>query len=567
MLLSPLVGIASFQSGVGDQDDLKVQLREDLNGGWFVRLREGFYYIGHNESYLFAQKAYAEDTPASTTAIETITVTGFTEDPTELGPILLRTSTGKSLTRVSSPFRAYQNLTFTVSGDVATAPVSGFVVSVVSDPASGIYLQVPSLADILSVEDYVFDPVANTVKVKDTDPPELFATWLRHEVTGDQLLQHEIVRVDRDGFVRTQLTAVSMASGLVPTIRKPTPTGAIEVEPTAASGNVLTLPTNSGISSGDLVAVEYYAQGTYSAVYSAGTLTVKYLAKEAVEHYLEWETKSTGYYDTSELPESHNDYVQLNPLLERQEPCFLYLCATDLAKPVGTRVTVTLAEQNPVWSAERPEPCLVRVLVEDPEGTRIPKTAVTLTATLAGNPLVSLVAHTDWHGKALFQVTPNASGALVLTATAGAVSGTTTITVHDRAATQDSDELQLGKLLLHLEKTPYRDNLYRVSAYYCHLDGPPFQPHSTVSSSEPWRGSVRFTTRQSTLYTLQGNKLGPSGEALLDVDAVATLLIQPSAGDVLRAEIYSPDGTRRRVARPLRLVSVDTNSAPTLEDA
>lgn len=554
---SPLAGIPRFQSGIGDGTDLRVSLREDIEGGWFPVLRSGFLYYGDQEDYLFAQKAYRIPNVAASGVIATYDVTGLTEDPTLYGPVFLRRQSDHLLfQRCASPLRPFQTLSFATTGDVSEAGVSGFVVSVVSDPASGIYLRVPSLADAISTEDYYYDPVTGKVRVKDPTPPSVYATWVVPETDAEQLRQWEIVKVDRDGKVRTQYTNVCMVSGLTPVVRKPTPSGPIDVTPTAADGNALTLPTNSGIISGDLVSVAYYVLNSYSAVYSAGTLHVRYLAAASGSHLLEWEGGISGVYDTAQLPLSHVNRVQLNPLLERQEPCFLYLIATDAALPDPARVRIFAIDPNLLWSPNTPIPCFLKVLVEDSAGNRVPEAQVDLTVTLAGAALFSASDACDRHGKALFQCVPTGPGALHVTARVHgtSVSGTLDLEVHDRADLEASDELELGKLLLHLEETPFRDNLYRLNAFYAEIDGAPFQPNDPAPASAPWQGIVSFQTGKSVLYTMDGRTLGPSGSVTLDADAVASVLVEPAPGDWLHAEVLTPTAGRRKVARPVRVL-------------
>jgi hypothetical protein len=557
-MASPLSGIQRFQSGIGDGDDLRVFLKEEIAGGWYPVLKTGYLYYGDQEDYLFAQKTYRIVTVAASGAIAGYDVTGLTDDPTLYGPVFLRRqSDNLLLQRCASPLRAFQTLSFSTTGDVSEASVSGFVVSVVSDPTSGIYLRVPSLTDAISTEDYYYDPVTGKVQVKDPAPPSVYATWVVPETNAEQLRQWEIVKVDRDGKVRTQYTNVCMVSGLAPVVRKPTPSGPIDLTPTAADGNALTLPA-SGIVSGDLVSVAYYVNNSYSAVYDADTdtLSVRYLTTASGAHLLEWESALSDLYDTSQLPLSHVNRVQLNPLLERQEPCFLYLIAADAALPAPARVRISTIDPNLTWSANTPVPCALRVLVEDSEGNRVAAAQVDLTATLEGAALFSASDACDRHGKALFQCIPTGPGTLHVTAQVHgtSVSGTLDLEVHDRGDLEAADELELGKLLLHLEETPFRDNLYRLNAFYAEIDGAPFQPNDPTAATSPWQGLVSFQTGKSVLYTMDGRRLGPSGTVALDADAVASVLVEPTPGDWLRAEVLTPTTGRRKVARPVRVL-------------
>src|SRR5262245_22878758 len=136
----PLIpGAPPFQSGVGGGTDLKVQIREDLQGGWYPRLKRGHYFLEEVERYLFAQKGYTSFVQATLLQPRTATVTGLAADPTARGPVLMRReSDGRLLQRVSSPLAAFVRIQpsdwTTVSGDLKVYVVPGLVVQLCADP-------------------------------------------------------------------------------------------------------------------------------------------------------------------------------------------------------------------------------------------------------------------------------------------------------------------------------------------------------------------------------------------------------------------------------------------------
>src|SRR4051812_20587120 len=88
--LSTLAGITNFQAGIGGGDDLLVMVREDPNGGWFSQVHQGFYYIGTEEEYLFAQKGTISFTDTTTGVMHTTGISGWQVNPTQVGPVIMR---------------------------------------------------------------------------------------------------------------------------------------------------------------------------------------------------------------------------------------------------------------------------------------------------------------------------------------------------------------------------------------------------------------------------------------------------------------------------------------------
>src|SRR5581483_5535501 len=111
-VLTTLPGIPNFQSGIGDGDDLLVKIKADPDSGWFAQIHSGFYYIGTEEGYWFANKGETSFTDLTTGSIKSLSVSGWVSDPTELGPVIMRLSGQvKVLQRVTSPIRAFRPIT------------------------------------------------------------------------------------------------------------------------------------------------------------------------------------------------------------------------------------------------------------------------------------------------------------------------------------------------------------------------------------------------------------------------------------------------------------------------
>ncbi len=561
VVYSSVEGIPRFQSGIGDAQDLRVQVREHLDGGWYPVLYKGFYYLGTEEQYLYAQKGSQTFSVAST-SIQTAALTGLTTDPTSGGPIRVFDGSGTQLLRVCSPLRAFRQLT--LAGDsLLSGSTSGLLLSVVSHAASGIYLQVPASGDIVSNEDYAYDPYQQRLYLKDASPPTLFITYLVEGTDAESLKQEEIVQVDPDGKVRVQYSGVSMAAGQEPLIRKPTPAGGVSTTATAASGNVLTF-TAGGITSGDLVAVEYYVQNSFTATFSGSTLTLTLLPGSTGSYTAEYET-GDQLYDPSQLAEGATNRIQLNPLYTPRESGFLYLIDAAESGPNARRVRIALDDPNPVTDGYGPFR-RGTVTVFDGEDNPLPGVVVTLTApssAASGLPYYNYTdainRTTDARGQLPFLYAPATSGTVTLSGSV-TVSGTTyrdtqQLFVRNLGDYLNPTHFELGKLLLHLESVPYRDSgeLYRLNAYYCFPDGAPYQP---AGEHDPYGYPVTFTTERSRFASLDGSPLHDRVTVATGDDSIASVLITPVPGDVIRASLVTEDSTgaqRTRTARPLRI--------------
>lgn len=571
----PLIpGAPAFQSGVGGGRDLKLKIREDLEGGWFALLHAGTFYLEEEERYFFARKGYLLFSEATVNEVRTATVTGLAEDPTTRGPIrLLRQSDGKALQRVGSPLAAFVHIApadwTDLGDDVKWVTVPGLLVQLCTNPRDGVYLQVPAVADIISTEDYVYDAAAGKIYLKDATPPHLYMTYVRGGDQAAPLTQEEILCVDPDGKLRTQLSGLYASAGFEPKAFKPTDTGILEIALTLESKNVLT-HAEPDLLPGDLVAVKYWAKDTFHAHYDSGTLTVTYFPTLADDYFIEYEL-GLEHYDTSQLPTADASRLQLNPLLAARESGFVYLTDIDAERADVAKVRLQVDDANPLFVAAGSAPVLVTLTALDSEGDPIPGVELTLIHSGIVTQLEAIGTDTlaDGRGQRLFRITPLAAGNLVLQGKAGpnggpytAESDTLTLTVRAVTGYTDPVELQLGKLLTHLEESPYRDRLQRFSAFHCYPDGVPYQPDGVTQAVG---SSIKFTSQRSTLHTLDLAETGTALTVLTDGDGIATVLVEPVPGDTLRAEVdlILADGTRRtRRARPLRIPSEPANEAP-----
>lgn len=567
-ILSTLQGITNFQSGVGGGDDLLVRVREDPDGGWFAQVHNGFYYIGTEEEYLFANKGSYSFTDLTTGSVTTIAVSGQLFDPTLYGPVIMRRAGQvRILQRVCSPLRAFRPISFTGTDPlVATIPSSGLLVSLVSQPVTGILLSVPTTGDIISNEDYFYDREVGKVYIRATNPPSIFATYIVDQFDPSLLQQEEILVVDTDGRLRTQFSNVwySPATGAValnPSINKPTPNGLITLSGAVLSGNVITFNASGGIGVGDIVAVRYYVKDSYTAVPSGNVLVVNYLLGASGNFTLEYETGST-WYDTS-LTSGTVNYIQLNPILEPRTSAFLYVVDSNEAFPPATYLTISASNLNPLFNPSGCAKVVVGVIALDAENEPIPSQPIvinvaggsasgTLTlATAVNGSTSSASGTTNGIGQVLYNWTPQGTGLVTITASVSgfpAASGILNFIVRDTRYYDQASEQQLGKLLMNMEDAPFRNNLRRVNAYYCYRDGAPFAPSGQTTI---YTTPVTFNATVSQFYTLDGLPIEKPVVVTTDQDGIASILVDPAPGDVIRAFVQTPVAGRIRTANPI----------------
>ena len=566
-ILTTLPGIVAFQSGTGDADDLVVKVKEDSDGGWFAQVHKGFYYIGTEESYLYASKGEYSFTDTTTGAINTISISGWIIDPTTVGPVIMRRSGQvRFLQRVCSVLRAFRPVTFTGTDPlVATVPSSGLLVSLVSHPVTGILLSVPSTGDIISNEDYYYDQSQGKVYIRATNPPSIFATYLVDEFDSDLLKLEEIHRVGTDNNIRTQFTNVWYASGsaLNPTVSKPTSTGLISGNATLVSGNVLTPDSSLGIVSGDIIAVRYYVSDSFTAIPSSSTtvnnLVVKYLLGSSGNFTVDYELGDT-WYDTSQVSGTV-DFIQLNPILEPRSAAFLYVVDSDEPNPPASTITISSSNLNPLYNPSGCAKVVIAVNVYDAELEPIVNQPVNV-STSGASGLLSLVIPlsgstssssgiTNGIGQVLYTWTIQGTGAVHVTASASGfptASGVLDFIVRDIRYYDQTSELLLGKLMICMEDTPVVGTLRKVNSYYCYRDGSPFAPSGQTTT---YFTSVTFDADSSQFYTLDGLPQARPLTVSTNGDSIASILVDPVPGDVIRAFVQTPTAGRIRTAAPI----------------
>lgn len=564
-VLTTLTGITNFQSGVGSGNDLLVKIKEDPNGGWFAQVRKGFYYIGTEEEYLFANKGTYAFTGTTTGSVLSFAVSGWTIDPTTVGPVILRRANQvRVLQRVTSALRAFRPISFTGSDPlVSTVPGSGILVQLCSQPVTGILLSVPTTGDIISSEDFFYDKTNGSIYIRATTPPSIFATYVVDEFDSELLKQEEIHRVGIDGNIRTQFTNVWYAAGssLNPIINKPTPNGLVTVTGSVVSGNIVTFSSNNAITSGDIVSIQYYVRDSYTVVPSGSNLIVRYLLASSGNFTLDYELGNT-WYDTSQTSGTTN-YIQLNPILEPRVSSFLYLVDVDEPFPPAATITMAASNLNPLYNPSGAAKVVIGVIAYDAELEPIPQQHITISvgagsasgvlalATAVSGSTSSASGITNGIGQVLYTWTMQGTGAVSITASVfgyPAASGYLNYIVRDVRYYDQDSELQLGKLMLQIEDAPYRDDLRRVNAYYCYRDGAPFAPSGQVDT---YSTAVTFNSDLSQFYSIDGLPFSKPVTIATDADSISSVLVDPVPGDVIRAYVQTPNAGRIRTAAPI----------------
>lgn len=567
-VLTTLPGITNFQSGVGGGDDLTVKIKEDPDGGWFAQVHSGFYYIGTEEGYLFANKGEISFTDTSTGSIVTTTVSGWLIDPTTVGPVIIRRiGQVRQLQRVTSSLRAFRPISFVGTDPlVASVPGSGLLVSLVSQPVTGILLSVPSTGDIISSEDYFYDVTQGKVYLRATNPPSIFATYIVDEFDRGLLQQEEIQRVGIDGNIRTQFNNVwySTATGSValnPVINKPTPNGLITVVGSVISGNVVTFNSGGSITSGDIVSIQYYVKDSYTVVPSGKLLVVNYLLGASGNFTIDYELGNT-WYNTSQTSGTAN-FIQLNPILEPRKSAFLYIVDDQEPYPPASTMIIAASNLNPLFNPSGSPNVVISVNAYDAELEPLPQQSIVISVTSgSASGFLSLAVPvsgstnpssgiTNGIGQVLYTWTMQGTGVVSITASVSgfpAASGVLNFIVRDVRYYDQPSELQLGKLMMEMDESPYIGTLHRVSVYYCYRDGSPFAPSG---QTQTYSTAVTFDADSSQFYTLDGLPQARPLTISTDADSIASILVDPAPGDVIRAFIQTPTNGRIRTAAPI----------------
>lgn len=557
-----LEGISEFHSGIGSGNDLKVSVSESPDGHWYPELEPGYFYINDTESYLYANVGVVNPTWSAGTVVSTSVALSY--DPTVLGPIrVTRASNGDVLRRISSPLLPFQECSFSTSGSYKYAPVTGVLISVVSDPKNGSYLGVLKPSDIYSRNDYYYDADNSRFFIADDNPPSIFATSVVSSSQSSMLRQNEIVVVDKDGKIRTQLSPIMYASGVV--VTKPTASGAVIVSSgMAVTNNVVTLPSGTTITSGDLVSVSYNITDSFCAEYNGTHLVVSGIVATSGVYRIEYET-SDSTYKVSNLAPYHLSRIDLNPILESQRSSYLYLCDEDLSFNDPYYINVKLESENLVYSEWYRPPILVEIEVLDKNLDPIPRQQVIVSGDIAGYPAYISRSDTNWQGKVLVLIKPVRSGLLTLNISLDGSTLTETRVITIASLEEKLTAIDnLCKVLLTLSDIPDAQGRLVLSAQLLKIDGAPYQAGNTEVQTLPSRYEITFACGNSEITLLDGRRVGNNTLVVTDTYGVASVYVTVKAGDILRSHVNILNKT---IYSNSILIPEDTYSVSTLESA
>lgn len=545
-----------LQAGVGDGEDLRVFLSHDAARRWYPQITKGWYYLEGSEYYLFALAGTATASSAAGSGWHT---GSFQADGTDVNVLeydSVLQPVDPDYRRVCCPLRAFTEVPASGWTDLGNGlwSASGYaiILSVFTDPATGVLDPVAGTGEIVHDRQYYYDPASQLLYVRAaTAPSGLFTNSIAHEATDSLLTQVEVLRVDSDGAVRTQYARIHPSSGAAdpyrPTLWRVSAGSLLRVDPASVSGNVWTFSGTGAPVSGETVCAQYVVEKSF-AVRDDGITVDWYSSAESSGFSVYYETVDRDHLDTSQEATGSASYVQLSPLESGVRSGFLYLTARAV-DPVGQVAEITAVHypqatfySTHATSGSCGQPVRLLARAYDRLGERVVGAPLTLAVTGAsGTPLGADLSSgepvTNWRGEVAFLLTPTGTGTITYSiacsgSEAPAVTGS--VAVVDRTATyltRGEGFLDGTKLLLHLDGNRAAGGGGLLRAQLLHLDGPP--------ALEVDHAGVTFHSRLGGLSGGDGFTL----TVPLDPERLAAVAYTPRMGDEVYATALTARGT------------------------
>lgn len=342
-----LLDEAVIRSGIGDKDDLKVNVVAAANESWVPNIHKGWYYYQDSEYYLFADKVTKTSTNhVSGTGIDlALNKVGYDDSKIlSYGPIIVTgLAPGNTVktpyTQVSPALTACVPLT---GGAQLTGTnnyqylVAGTPVDFYRTNMSRPMRRVPTAEAVQDFNEYAvvakLEAAALVYYVVVSGSEPVYATYIPAEA-ADKFTQHEIAQVDANLRVRTMYREVATgnpAYAATVTLLQDSVLTELDAEP-MLSGNIISLPSTytrsdgkqGTIKAGDRVAIKYRVN--HSWVIDGSTVTIFHADAVNPTITVEYEGSTDDEWQAAEIPQTSSSYVQLNPLKDGVESGFLYI--------------------------------------------------------------------------------------------------------------------------------------------------------------------------------------------------------------------------------------------------
>lgn len=402
----------TLRSGVGDGDDLLVDIVADHTGRWVPKIHSGFFYYNGEECYLFGKKAittasnvvpYVPNSHAASIYLNPQSDEIYYENDliTHYGPIfvkeLLDNGTYRPFTHIASPMRA--NIQTTISALDMLYGTGLYRVRI-----DGIPVQIKRVAEYTEMHrvwtlEGVTSPEEYYIEMEYTPSENGFEDIIRYyalvtsddalEVTyaiadienigtpNDPFIQYELCRLDENLQVRLMYRSVmsppDINSVLRPTATRITqpakltipilPPADLPISNTATIiGNVVTFTSgytavvNSvtesyTLKAGDEVAVSYYVEDAFTVNdLEADTTGIQVMSSRSVIPSLqvEYEGAPDGWWRSDRLKSVDNSYTQFNPLKDGVSPGFLYIMDITDESKVASKLEIITDAVGPL---------------------------------------------------------------------------------------------------------------------------------------------------------------------------------------------------------------------------
>jgi hypothetical protein len=488
--------LTDLHSGIGDGDDLLVNIKPSVDGKWYPLIHSGWYYLGEVERYLFTDKERKVfNVPVGP---GTVSVSSNVDHPDCPEPIIVKYMSGVPFTRVfCSPYIEELSSWTLLAGttdkwqmqltryplelyrDSFTYPMSKVCVGVSDTLVDNYFAIVDDTQYTLETEPGTAS-VAYTVTVAATGTPTVYAMILpttssRVSDGLDSLLkQTEVGVVDSYGNVRTMYETPSLTPPydvMVYTMENGVVTSA-----TASAdcvGNLIDV-TGLGIGAapGDRVAMTYYVDDSYVVNTNNGILYL--LGTIGGSATLDYEYSNEEWWLGASDASGGNTELQFNPIYSGISSGFLYVEEDTGQIPDNYSITMDVAPKVVSVTAGTGPPVRIRLRAFDSDSNPVKGLPIAIGASGQGSlgaPIPG-TGLTDWRGEVVYTWTPTASGTTTLTASASSVSATGAI--HQYSLTEYSSRetyAEARKVYLHIDSSAVKDGRAPVTVFATTCDG------------------------------------------------------------------------------------------------
>lgn len=525
-----------LQSGIGDLSDLEFKTGVAEGGKWVGLVNPGWYWQQARLGYLYSQEGYLV-VNSTTSGYQTITIPGVSGTPMlSWAPVTLRSTidSSKNFTPLSQTYRPMQNLSWTVSGDLAYADVTGLLLSVRNRKGEELG-RVAGERDLVDTHYYFLEGSTLYLRSRSTSPDAFADVWTTN-LPGSAILQV------------SELCQAISSTQVYTKHRYPKEAFVQFGYQRASATAVENLITHSltGVVRGDLLRIDYYVPNSYVVI---NDCSVGVYLTTGDNFWISYEEASPG---TQHFVNTRFGPLQLNPLYGGIRSGYLLMNTSNdyVWSDSDAFISLTTDVKDfliPEWK----EPFRVVAISKDKNGRRLgniniewtlPNEVTILNNDLENSASLPYTQYTDDRGEchALCLLSSEAASSFSITVrpfpfTEATISRGDTISFRTQAASCVLSKAHYlsGSLLLYLNTERTEHGARRILGQATYLDQIPWiDQEDSLSNTQ-----IKLLTKSGRLYDDTSN---------MQIKPIQLIPYNPNQGlGAIQWEYYPPVGLDR----------------------